>query len=153
MKSKILLLLAAILLGSLSPLAAKGDKKADREKWFAEIQQYKKEYIIKALQMTDDQKAKFVPIYDAYERDMRKVQNEARQLAKTVKKKGASATDADYRAAAEKMYQLKTREGQIEAAFYQKIKAFLTPRQLYELKVAEDRFVREMMRHHRDKKK
>lgn len=145
-----LLVLAA---GFFADLDAKRPTDEQRARWMAEMQQYRREFVVKSLQLSDEQKAKFLPLYDAMNREILKVQNEARAIDKAVKAKGSAATDADYRKASAAMFQLKSREGAIETAYYEKFKGVLSARQLYELKRAEDKFAREMMRRHREKKK
>lgn len=155
MKQRLITLLIAILtIGTALPLAAR-EKPTDeqRRKWMAEMQEYKKEYIVKTLQLTDAQKARFIPLYDSMNKEIRQLQNNARQAERNVRKKGAKATDAEYKAAADLMFKLRSGEGAIEQKYYKQFKAILNAQQLYELKPAEDKFVREMMKHHRKKKK
>lgn len=154
MKQRLLtLMIALVAMAAISPLQAKEKPTPEqRRQWMAEMQQYKKEYIIKALQLSDAQKAKFVPLYEAMGREIHNAQNAARQAEKSTRKKGAEAKDADYRTAADAMFNLRSREGAIELKYYNQFKKILNPRQLYELKPAEDKFVREMMKHHRKKR-
>ncbi|MCH5246313.1 MAG: hypothetical protein J1E84_07605 [Muribaculaceae bacterium] len=152
-KNLIYLILTAILAGIVSPAYAQKPTAQERRQWMAEMQNYKKEYIVKAVQLTDEQKAKFLPLYDAMEGEMQAIGREVRQAVKTVSDKKTAATDADYNKAVDVMYNAKSREAAVEKKYYAKFKAILTPRQLYELKSAENRFTREMMRHNSKSKK
>lgn len=145
-------MLSMVMAGFMSTICAAGPSDAERARWMAEMQQYKREYVVKAMQLNDAQKAKFLPLYDAMDRDMRKIGDEARTVEKNLKAKGAAATDADYRHAADVLFNLRTREGAVEKQYYEKFKTVLSPRQLYELKRAEEKFAREMMRQHRDRR-
>lgn len=149
MKHKLLYLLLTILLaGVFSPLAAKDEPTAqERRQWVEEMQNYKKEYIAKALQLTDDQKAKFFPLYIAMDNELRAINDQVRKEVRAVAGKKAAATDADYARAAELMYNAKSREGAVEKKYYDKFKTILTQRQLFELKRAEHRLAKEMMQH------
>lgn len=155
MKTRILYFFILLMTVAVSLPAAAKDKPtaAERRQWMQEMQNYKKEYIVKALRLTDAQKAKFMPLYEAMDKELRAVDSEARKLERAVVKKGSSAVDADYRNAADAMFNVRIKQGQIEAKYYKQFKTFLSAQQLYELKRAEDRFAREMMKRHREKNK
>ena len=155
MRKKIIyLFLTIVLSGVLSPVFEQS-KPSDKERseWMAQMQNYKKEYIVKAVQLSDEQKAKFIPLYDSMENELRALGKDVRKAVKAVSEKKSTATDADYSKAVEVMYNSKTREAAVEKKYYAKFKAILTARQLYELKSAENRFTREMMRHNSKTKK
>ncbi len=154
MKTKILhlLLLVVTIVAPIAVSAKDRPSESERRAWMEEMQNYRKEYIIKALQLNDAQKGKFLPLYEAMTREMGAIDSEVRSTERAVKQKGKAATDADYQKAADAMFNLHARMGAVEAKYYKQFKSVLSSRQLYELKQAEDRFAREMMRHHREKK-
>lgn len=121
----------------------------DRESWMKEIQQYKSDFIAKKLDMTDEQRAKFMPLYNLMDEEIRKVQEESEQLSHQILAKDGKATDLEYEKAAEAMYELKGRENNIEMKYFDEYKAILTPVQLFKLKDAEKDFTRELMKQHR----
>ena len=59
------------------------------------------------------------------------------------------ASDTELEAAAQAVFDLKQKEGRIEAEYFEKFKEILTPRQLLKLKSAERKFAQYLMRHHR----
>ena len=121
----------------------------DRESWMKEIQQYKNDFIAKKLELTDEQRAKFLPLYNSMDEEIRKVQEESEQLSRQTMGKEDKATDLEYEKAAEAMYELKGRENAIEMKYFEEYKTILTPQQLFKLKDAEKDFTRELMKQHR----
>lgn len=140
-------ILAAILL----PGGAHAQRNSDRnrESWMKEIQQYKNDFIAKKLELTDEQRAKFLPLYNSMDEEIRKTQEEAEQLSRQTMSKEDKASDLEYEKAAEAMYELKGRENAIEMKYFNEYKTILTPRQLFKLKDAEKDFTRELMKQHR----
>lgn len=123
-----------------------------------EMQQVKKDFISKSLDLTAEQKAKFFPLYENMEGEIRKCSAKTSRMARDVKGKGDKATDLEYEKASEAMFELKSKEGAIEMKYYQEFKKVLTPRQLFKLKKAEKDFTKKLMKEFRnqdgqDKKK
>lgn len=123
----------------------------ERKQWFKEMRQVKNEYIAKQLQLTNEQKQKFIPLYDAMDAETARIGQETRQLEKTICDKGKNASDIEYEKAAEALYELKGKESEIEMKYFQKFKTVLTKKQLFELKRAERRFSRELMKQQHSK--
>lgn len=141
------LLMAAVMLPVVSH--AQRPSGRDRESWMKEIQQYKNDFIAKKLELTDEQRAKFMPLYNSMDEEIRKVQEESEQLSRQTLAKDGKATDLEYEKAAEAMYELKGRENDIEMKYFNEYKTILTPKQLFKLKDAEKDFTRELMKQHR----
>ena len=118
-----------------------------------EMQQFKNDFIAKKLNLTEEQKAKFLPLYNSMDEEIRKAQNEAEQLYRQTLKKGEKATDLEYEKAAEAVYELKGRENTIEMKYFNDYKQILSPNQLFQLKVAERDFTRQLMKQHRSQRK
>ncbi len=148
-----LLLTLFISFASSSTLLAQSTEPSaqERKQWFKEMRQVKNEYIAKQLQLTPEQKQKFIPLYDAMDAETARLGNETRQLEKTIYGKGSNATDIEYEKAAEALYELKGKESEIELKYFQKFKTVLTKKQLFELKRAERRFSRELMKQQHSK--
>ncbi len=66
MIKKLLFILIALL---LLPIAMTAQKPTDRERqvWMKEMQQYKNDYISRKLELSEEQKTKFLPIYKRME--------------------------------------------------------------------------------------
>ncbi|MCI9284853.1 MAG: hypothetical protein HFJ91_03415 [Muribaculaceae bacterium] len=152
-----LLITMAIMLASGLYMHADTPSKRDRDAWMKEITNVKNEYIAKKLDLTDDQKAKFIPLYNEMEKEVRKTAEDTRRMAREIKKKGDAATDLEYEKASEALFECKGRECAIEKKYLAMFKKILTPRQLFKLKDAEHDFTRKLMKelrsHKRDKNK
>lgn len=125
----------------------------ERESWMKEMQQFKNDYIAKKLNLTDEQRAKFMPLYNSMDEEIRKVQEETEQLTRQTIAKDGKVTDLEYEKAAEAVYELKGRENDIEMKYFNEYKAILSPEQLFKLKDAEKDFTRELMKQHRRRAK
>lgn len=154
MRNRIIYFILLVITASVTFPSAAKDKPSpeERRQWMEKMENYRKEYIVKALQLTDAQKTKFLPMYESMNRELRAVDDAARKTERSVAKKGASATDADYQKASEALFNIHSHMGAIETKYYKQFKTVLSNQQLFELKRAEDRFAREMMKHHREKK-
>lgn len=146
---KIFISFIFILSAIILPLCSQAQQPTGNERraWMKEMQQYKHDFISKKLSLTDDQKEKFFPLYDAMEKDIRKVQTETEELYRQILKKDEKVSDIEYEKAAEAIYELKGRENKIEMKYFKDFKDILTPCQLFQLKDAERDFIRELMKH------
>lgn len=146
MKKSLLLLIIAIIL-PVAALAQKEHSKGSRAQWWKEMQEYKHNFIAKEINLSDEQKEKFFPIYAEMEKATFQLNKQTRDLEKKVTD-NKSATDIEYEKAAEALFELKAKEGAIEESYLTKFKAILSPQQLFKLKIAERKFTREVMKHH-----
>ena len=86
-------LLTAISLILLTTFSALADKptKAEREAWEKEMQQYKAEYMTRALDLTAEQKAKLIPLLNRMDQETKRLMDQTNSLKKNVEKKGDAA--------------------------------------------------------------
>lgn len=129
-------------------VAAQTNKKAARAEWFKEMRQHKHDFLAKEMGLTADQKPRFFQLYDQMSQQAVKLYDEVRAKEKALEKKGSAATDDDYMALAQDMTEVKQRVGAVEMSYFHQFKQILTPRQLVQLKTAERKFDRMMMRQH-----
>lgn len=123
--------------------------KADREKWFKEMREYKHNFLAKELDLTQEQQDEFFPLYDAMEDECHKINRDTRKMQRAIMDKDADqVTDVEYEKAAEALYELKGKEALVELNYLEKFKNVLTKRQLFMLKSAEDKFTRHLMKQH-----
>lgn len=115
-----------------------------RTKFATDMYQAKHEMIIQELGLTPTQQKQFMPLYEQMEREIYKVNRNARALAAEVEKK-KNPTDRDYEAAASALSNTRTLEGDIEAKYFEKFSKILSKKQLFQLKQTESRFTREML--------
>lgn len=149
--NKILIILALLLSTTFTLSAQKQSEK--RRQWTEEMRQLRVKYITTELKLTAEQREKFVPAYEAMSRETDKVVHDTRNLYQSVKKKGDSATDLEKEKAAEAAFEAKGKVNAIEMRYYNKFKTILTPDQLFQLREAEHKFARQLVKHRRDKAK
>jgi len=125
-------LAAAALLAPLAPTLSAQTQQ--RSGWATRMLDYKHRLITDKLGMTKAQEQRFMPLYEAMEREIYKVNSDARALARKV-----------YAQAAEALSKARLMEGQIEARYFDKFAQILSKKQLFLLKQAELSFTRSML--------
>lgn len=138
-----------LVIGGMMSAVAQGDGSTDRQNWFKQMQNHKAESIAHELDLTDQQRESFLPLYKEMDDKLAEASRSVREVERKVRKKGTAATDAEYQKGAEAMFQLKAQESKIETLYYQKFAKILTKRQLFLLKGAERDFMRKVMDQHR----
>lgn len=146
MKRSLITLLAVILLSCFSAMAAdKPQTDVQRQQWFKNMVSTKIEYLSKQMNLTPDQKTRFAKEYTAMSNETSKLAGETRRLERTVSK-NANATDLEYEKAAEAISEFKSKEGAIELRYFNQFKTYLTKKQLFQLKITENKWMRELMK-------
>lgn len=120
----------------------------DRQRWLAEMREYKHEFLTKELNLTKEQQKEFFTLYDDMEDDIERINVETRQLENRLEKNN-DASDLELENGARTIFEQKRAEGQIEMTYFEKFQQILTPRQLAKLKVAERRWNQQLVNHHR----
>lgn len=146
-------ILVLIMFAAVLGVSAQSDRRGDRSQWMKEMTQVKNDYIARKLDLSDEQKAKFLPLYNAMDEEIRGIQDETRALEKQTRELGDKASDLQYEKAAEASYELKGRENAVEMKYFDQFKSILTPRQLFKLKDSERDFTRELMNQNRRHKR
>ena len=144
--------LAAILIMVLAITSAAMAQNNGRTKFATDMYQAKHEMIIEELGLTQTQQKQFMPLYEQMEREIYQVNRNARALAAEVEKK-KNPSDRDYEVAASALSNTRVQEGDIEAKYFEKFSRILSKKQLYQLKIAEMKFTREMISKKRNSKK
>ncbi len=148
------LLLFLFLISFCGYSFASGDSKHDHhEKMFKEIQEYKIKFLAQEMNLKDAQKEKFAEIYAQYNEALGKNFREIRKLEKQLNDK---SSEEDYKKITEKITEFKTRNLELEKEYDAKFSTFLTSKQIYLMKEAQEKFrkkMHEMGRKHREKTK
>lgn len=145
MKRLSFIAIAAMLLLSLNTARAKDNNtNANRSQWTQEMLDYKHDFIAEQTEMTQAQRDKFMPLYEAMEKEVFAVHRTAREQAKKISGT-AKASDQDYANAAKAMSQVKVKEGEIEGRYFDKFSKILSKKQMFQLKQAEMKFSRQML--------
>ena len=146
MKRKIIALLMLVVAAAVS--AQPGQRtKAEREKWFQELREWKHQLIIKEIGLTDEQQAKFFTIYDAMQNEIIAIHEGTRNMEKKLSSSKAPS-DVEYEKMAEALAEVKIKEGEIQKRYFDKLRTVISAKQLYKLQVTEKKFVRLINRQH-----
>lgn len=147
MKRNLLLILFLVLLG-LPAFAqqSKEDKEAKRKE-FLEI---KLQYLADEMDLTEDQRKAFNEVYTQMENERRSVYRKMKEAEKSVSKKDAS--EEEYEKAYNEINEARDKMQEIEKKYDEKFATFLSKRQLFKMKEAEESF-KDKVRKCRDKKK
>ncbi len=146
MRKYIAALLLCLLFATGSAFGAGPQDKAQRQQWYDNMIQTKIDYLAKQMSLTSDQKEKFEQTYKAMANETGRLTRDTRNLERQVSKK-ADATDLEYEKASEAIAELKSKEGAIELKYYRQFKTFLSKKQLFQLKIAENKWMDTIMQH------
>lgn len=147
---KIALVVLAAAFAVLPAAAQKQGDNAERQRWRKEMRQLKNDYLVRELKLTNEQREKFLPAYNAMEDEIEAVGHDTRKMAREVEKKGDAATQLEYEKATDALFEVKAREGAIEKKYVGQFRAVLTREQMFKLKRTEQKFTRELMKHQRE---
>ncbi|MDE7420029.1 MAG: hypothetical protein K2N35_07450 [Muribaculaceae bacterium] len=138
MKKYLLLFLLAILAIPCSLAQGK-----DKKKMMEELQQFKIDYIVKEIQLSEKEKAEFIPLYTEYDRARRQAGSEAWKFERELKKK-KDVSEADYK----KLYELqqiaREKDNEIVKTYDVKFEKILSAKQIYTMHQAEGKFLEKM---------
>ena len=149
---KILLTLLMII-GCFSIVSAQGHGgKKQNDKMFEEIQEFKMKFLAQEMELKDDQKEKFFQLYDEMSKKRWDCMAPAWKLERDLKK-NHSATEEDYQAAADAMAKAKEQCAAIEKQYDEKFATFLSQKQIFKMKSAEEQFRIKMQEMRQSKKK
>ena len=148
MKKYLILALLAILTFT-SPLAAQNKHRGkDRAEMKREIQEFKLKFLAQEMDLEESKHKQFFDLYTQLEEERQKVIRDTKALEKKLKNV-EDATDAEYEAVSKAITSAKEKEAEIEKRYDEKFSQFLSPRQLFKMKSAEQKFrdkMREMRR-------
>lgn len=144
---KILYILTALVLISVGSSKALAQGRPDRSQWMSEMRQYKCNYLAKELGLSKEQEQKFFPLYEEMEALTTQMEEETRAMERRLSE-SSDVTDLEYEKATEALFDLKTKQGEVEKSYMDKYKSVLTPRQLFMLKGVERQFSRDLMKQH-----
>ena len=149
--SLLLLMLVAVI-----PAISAHDKDKDgakREKMFREVRDFKMKYLAKEIDLKEDQQQRFFELYDQMSQKRDSCYKEARMVEQKLKKEGKDASEEDYQKATEAMNKANIESAEIEKRYNEKFSEFLSQKQIFKLKEAEQNFRNrlEEMKHNKRK--
>jgi len=142
------LLLSATALTASAQKPSKAMSDDDRQRFRAEMRAYKHNFLARELDLTRNQQQDFFPVYDEMNDEIDRIGAETRALEREVSSK-EDASDVELEAAARAVFSQKSTEGDVENQYFDRFKQILEPRQLLQLRAAERKFTKQLMRHHR----
>ena len=148
MVKHILLSLMLIVMAAGNAMASAGccpppPEGKSKEQMFREIQEFKMKFLAQEMDLKEDQQQKFFELYDEMSRKRFAAMKSARELERKVKK-NADATEADYQAVTDAWNKAKTEDAAIAKEYDEKFSKFLTQKQIFQMKSAEDKFRKKM---------
>lgn len=149
---KKLFLFFILLFTGLGFMNAEEDDMAKREQMYREVQDFKMRYLAKEMDLTEAQRGKFFELYEEMTQNKRECYKAAREMDRKLRK-DKNATDADYQRVTMAYNQASAEWNQIEVKYNEKFAEFLTPKQIYKMREAENEFRSKLeeMRHGRKK--
>lgn len=147
---KKLFLLFTLLVVAIAPVFAQGkgqdkDHKAMRK----EIMDFKIKFLAQEMELNEEQQKKFNTLYRQMSEEKGVVFHELHALKKKI---GKDANDAEYEAYTRAASEAKEKEAEIDRRYDAKFAEFLSAKQIYKMKAAEEKF-RQKMHEMRGKKK
>lgn len=122
-----------------------------RTEWMQQYRDFKHKYLVRMLNLTDEQQEKFFAIYDQMDDELAAISQETRELEQKYLAEGAEYSDEEYTEAAQQLFLMKSKEAKIEADYFDRLKEVLTPRQLVLLKSVERDFAKRLQRQRHEK--
>lgn len=110
-------------------------------KMMKEITEYKMKFLAQEMDLKEDQKEKFVELYQKMSEERMQNFRRMRQLEDSLKE---NASEEDYKKASEGIADLKLADARIEKEYDAKFAKFLSQKQIYKMKEAEEKFRRKM---------
>lgn len=145
MKLRKLIILCTLLLLPFTFFAQKNEKQ-DKKELRKEFREFKTKFIANEIDLKDDQYKEFSEIYNQMEAEKRAIMASTKKLENRIKNdKGAS--DEDYAKVSEAVSQSKLKVAEIDKKYDEKFSKILSKKQIYQMKIAEDKFfhrIREM---------
>lgn len=138
-------------MGCVAAVCARDHDGKKHDKMFEEVQEFKMKYLAQEMELKDDQKEQFFKLYDEMCRKRFEAMKPAWTLEKNLKKK-SSPSEEEYQKAAEAMSKAKEQSAAIEKEYTEKFSKFLSQKQIFKMKEAEEEFRKKMQEMRQNKK-
>lgn len=141
-----LYLIVLLVLAGLMPVMAqtKGKSRAEMRR---EVREFKLKFLAQEMELKEEQQKKFFELYNQMDDEKVSLFKETRALEK--KLQDGNATDAEYESVSKAITEAKEKDAEIDRRYDEKFSTFLSPKQIFKMKAAEDKFRNKMheMRH------
>lgn len=151
---RIFLLLTIALTFFAGMRAEEEPAKKTREEMFKEFMDFKMKFIAQEIDLEEGQQKRFMELYTEMSEEKGKLFEQIRKQQRKVRK-DPQATDADYATLSRMMNEAKEKDAEIDKKYDEKFASFLSSKQIYKMKNAEEKFRKKMqeMRHKHKRKK
>lgn len=147
---KKIILLLTLLTAVLVPAFAQNRGK-DRESMRREVQEYKLKFLAQEMDLKEDQQKRFFDLYKQMTAEKVRVFKETKALEKRLNN-SEDASDAEYETVSRAITEAKEKDAEIDRKYDKLFSQFLTPKQIFKMKAAEEKF-RDKMHEMRHKKR
>lgn len=147
---KKLLIFFSLLFFLVSPVLANGKgKNRDHESMRKEIMDFKIKFLAQEMELNEEQQKKFSPLYRQMWEEKRVIFHNLHDMKKRI---GKDADESEYEAYTRASNEAKEKEAEIDRKYDPKFAEFLSAKQIFKMKAAEEKF-RQKMHEMRGKKK
>ena len=136
---KKLILISIILLSGFSSLFAQEEDPVKREKMFREVQEFKMKYLAQEMDLSELQKKKFFELYEEESESKKECYQEAVVMDRKLKKE-KEPTEEEYQQVRNAFSDANAKWAEIEKQYDEKFSEFLSQKQIYKMKEAENSF-------------
>lgn len=139
--------LLILLLAVLAPAVAQKHQGRSKHEMRKEMKDFHMKFLAQEIDLKEDQQKPFFDTYSQMMEERRKIFDETRNLEKRLR--DGKATEEEYETVTAALTNAKERDAAIEKKYDEKFSKILTPKQLYKLKEAEEKWRAKMqeMRH------
>ncbi len=127
-----------LFLVALLPAVAQNKGKS-REDIRREVQEFKLKFLAQEMDLKEDQQKQFFEVYTRMTDERARTVSEARRLEKKLAAT-KDASEAEYEAVSKAITAAKEKDAEIEKRYDEKFAQFLTPKQIFKMKAAEEKF-------------
>lgn len=141
-----------LLFAGFFSLSAQEEDPVKREKMFREVQEFKMKYLAQEMDLSELQKKKFFEVYEEMMQSKRECFHDAVVMDRKLKEE-KHASEADYQNVRSAFNQANANWAEIENRYDAQFSEFLSQKQIYQMKEAENNFRAryEEMKHNRRK--
>lgn len=145
-------LLFFLFLTLVSVGSAFAQKEKSHKEMRREVMEFKLKYIAQEIDLKEDQQKQFLDLYKQMTDERVKIFRETKALERKLTADG-NASEADYEAVTKAITAAKEKDAAIEKKYDEKFAEFLSPKQIFKMKGAEESFRKKMheMRHKKRK--
>lgn len=135
-------------------VSASAQKQARQSKkdMIKELHEFKLKFLAQEMDLKENQQQKFFEVYSKMSDEKHKLFKETRSLERKVENNG-NATDAEYEAASAAILKAREKDAAIERKYDEQFSTFLSAKQIFKMKNAEEKFRRKMHEMRKNKRK